>query len=120
MLSLQGCDASVLIDAPGSERSASANLGLQGFEVIDAAKEVVEKQCPGVVSCADILALATQLSVKKVLLRTFLDYLAQYFSRSNKRSDPIQISDAHHKLSVSSDCANLYTCYTTSLQKLRS
>ncbi|KAG0622579.1 hypothetical protein M758_3G108500 [Ceratodon purpureus] len=63
---VHGCDASVLIDAPGSERSHPANTGLHGFDVIDAAKAAVEKHCPGVVSCADILAVATQLSVKKL------------------------------------------------------
>lgn len=60
---VNGCDGSVLIDSP-SEKDAVPNQTLQGFEVIDAAKTAVEKICPGVVSCADILALASQLSVK--------------------------------------------------------
>ncbi|KAG0564658.1 hypothetical protein KC19_8G129000 [Ceratodon purpureus] len=63
---VNGCDASVLIDGPNSEKNTTDNGGLHGFEVIDAAKAAVEKQCPGVVSCADVLALATQLSVKKL------------------------------------------------------
>lgn len=62
---MQGCDASVLIDSP-SEKDAPPNGSLQGFEVIDAAKTAIEKQCPGIVSCADITAMAAQLSVKKV------------------------------------------------------
>ncbi|KAG0588913.1 hypothetical protein M758_2G231800 [Ceratodon purpureus] len=60
---VNGCDGSILIDSP-SEKDAIPNQTLQGFEVIDAAKTAVEKICPGVVSCADILALASQLSVK--------------------------------------------------------
>lgn len=62
----QGCDGSVLIDSP-SEKDAIPNQTLQGFEVVDAAKTAVEKICPGVVSCADILAIASQLAVKQVL-----------------------------------------------------
>jgi peroxidase len=64
---LQGCDGSVLIDSP-SEKDAIPNQTLHGFEVIDAAKAAVEKACPGIVSCADILALAAQISVKIVRL----------------------------------------------------
>ncbi|KAJ1434942.1 Secretory peroxidase [Sesbania bispinosa] len=60
---VQGCDASVLIAGDGTERTAPANLGLRGFEVIDDAKTQIEAACPGVVSCADILALAARDSV---------------------------------------------------------
>jgi hypothetical protein len=65
---VQGCDGSVLIDSP-SEKDAIPNLTLHGFEVIDAAKTAVDKECgTGLVSCADILALAAQISVKQVLI----------------------------------------------------
>ncbi|XP_057433056.1 cationic peroxidase 2-like [Lotus japonicus] len=60
---VQGCDASVLIAGAGTERTAIPNLSLRGFEVIDDAKAKVEAACPGVVSCADILALAARDSV---------------------------------------------------------
>lgn len=64
---VQGCDGSVLIDSP-SEKDAIPNLTLHGFEVIDAAKTAVDKECgTGLVSCADILALAAQISVKQVI-----------------------------------------------------
>lgn len=60
---VQGCDASVLLDGPSAERTASANTGLRGFEVIMDAKSRVEAECPGIVSCADILALAVRDAV---------------------------------------------------------
>lgn len=64
---LKGCDGSILIATkPGSkelaEKDALGNkdLRVEGFESIRKAKALVESKCPGVVSCADILAIAAR------------------------------------------------------------
>lgn len=61
---VQGCDASILLDNSSSIISekfvTQNNNSVRGFEVIDKAKAAVEKACPGVVSCADILAVAAR------------------------------------------------------------
>ena len=62
----QGCDASILLnDSNGNqsysiEKQATPNRSLKGFDKINQIKEALENVCPGVVSCADVLALATR------------------------------------------------------------
>ncbi|XP_006348978.1 peroxidase P7-like [Solanum tuberosum] len=64
---VNGCDASILLDDTSSftgEKNANPSMNsLRGFEVIDTIKTQVEAACPNVVSCADILALASQKGV---------------------------------------------------------
>lgn len=60
---VEGCDASILIDGPNTERTAPPNSPLRGYEVIDDAKAQLEAVCPDAVSCADILTLAARDSV---------------------------------------------------------
>ncbi|XP_074586212.1 peroxidase 31-like [Curcuma longa] len=60
-----GCDASMLISSNvfnRAERDADDNISLPGdaFDTVIRAKTALELQCPGVVSCADVLALATR------------------------------------------------------------
>ncbi|KAK9925527.1 hypothetical protein M0R45_033849 [Rubus argutus] len=61
---IEGCDASIMIASPNgdAEKDYSDNLSLagDGFDTVVKAKQAVEAQCPGVVSCADILALAAR------------------------------------------------------------
>ncbi|KAI3949886.1 hypothetical protein MKW92_003909 [Papaver armeniacum] len=62
---VEGCDASVLIASSSTnkaERDAEINLSLpgDGFDVFFRAKRALELQCPGIVSCADVMAIATR------------------------------------------------------------
>ncbi|KFK42858.1 hypothetical protein AALP_AA1G048400 [Arabis alpina] len=62
---VRGCDASLLLKSPNkdAERDAIPNLSVRGYEVVDAAKAALEKKCPGVVSCADVLSLVARDAV---------------------------------------------------------
>lgn len=54
----------MMISSPNgdAEKDSSDNLSLagDGFDTVIKAKQAVEAQCPDVVSCADILALAAR------------------------------------------------------------
>ncbi|KAI4342277.1 hypothetical protein MLD38_026919 [Melastoma candidum] len=61
---VQGCDASILIDGQNTEKTAGPNLSIgPAYALIDDAKTQLEAACPGSVSCADIIALATRDAV---------------------------------------------------------
>lgn len=61
---MQGCDGSILLDDNatfiGEKTAAANNNSARGFNVVDDIKAKLEKACPGVVSCADILAIAAR------------------------------------------------------------
>jgi len=70
----QGCDGSLLLDddlpAIQTEKRVPANNNsARGFPVVDDIKSALEEACPGIVSCADILALAAEISVELVSTR---------------------------------------------------
>ncbi|KAG2706847.1 hypothetical protein I3760_05G121400 [Carya illinoinensis] len=64
---VQGCDGSILLDDTVTlqgEKKASPNINsLKGFGIIDRIKNKLESECPGIVSCADILTIAARDAV---------------------------------------------------------
>ncbi|XP_068497984.1 peroxidase 15-like [Phaseolus vulgaris] len=63
---MQGCDASILLNNTATRESEQQalpnNNSIRGLDVVSDIKTTVEKVCPKVVSCADIIALAAEVS----------------------------------------------------------
>ncbi|KAF2305001.1 hypothetical protein GH714_000975 [Hevea brasiliensis] len=59
---VRGCDGSVLLNSSThqAEKDAPPNQTLRGYQIIDRVKSALEKACPGVVSCADIVAIVAR------------------------------------------------------------
>ncbi|KNA04246.1 hypothetical protein SOVF_201440 [Spinacia oleracea] len=57
---IRGCDASILLEGQGSEKTAPPNQSVDGYDIVEEAKVALDRQCPGVVSCADIIVLAAR------------------------------------------------------------
>ncbi|KAK2980195.1 hypothetical protein RJ640_007285, partial [Escallonia rubra] len=86
---VNGCDASILLDGSNSEKTAQPNLNLRGFDIIDAAKAALEKVCPGVVSCADIIVMATRDAVS-------LSEGGQYNAETGRRDGLVSLAANVH------------------------
>ncbi|CAM6111488.1 unnamed protein product [Calypogeia fissa] len=56
---VQGCDTSLLLNSTTNntvEKDTTINFSVTNFNVIDDIKAQLEEECPGTVSCADVLA----------------------------------------------------------------
>jgi peroxidase len=98
---VRGCDASILIDSTPSkpsEKSAGPNGSVRGFELIDEAKKALESACPNIVSCADIITVATRDSV---LLAGGPSYSVPTGRRDGLVSNPNDVNLPGPTLSVS-------------------
>lgn len=71
-----------MLQGNNTEQSDPGNRSVGGFSVIDSAKRVLEKFCPGTVSCADIIAMAARDAVEIVSSTTLLGW----YSRKKKGS----------------------------------
>ncbi|XP_074333131.1 peroxidase 17 [Apium graveolens] len=64
---VNGCDGSLLLDDTadmlGEKLSLSNINSLRSYEVVDEIKEALENVCPGIVSCADIIIMASRDAV---------------------------------------------------------
>jgi hypothetical protein len=75
---IKGCDGSILLDGDDGEKFAQPNQNsVRGYEVIDAIKADLESMCPGVVSCADVVALAAGYGV--LFVSTLLHVIVHFF-----------------------------------------
>ncbi|XP_051194161.1 peroxidase 57-like [Lolium perenne] len=104
---INGCDGGLLIDGPGSEKTATPNLSVKGYDLIATIKMELEKRCPGVVSCSDIEILATRDAAA-------LAGVQKYSVRTGRR-DRRRSSAADVKLPSEEDTAAQATSYFAGL-----
>ncbi|KAA8533942.1 hypothetical protein F0562_031459 [Nyssa sinensis] len=82
---VNGCDASILIDGTNSEKTATLNLNVRGYDIIDEAKAAVDNACPGLVSCADIIVIASRDAV-------FLSGGGRYEVQTGRRDGSVSLA----------------------------
>ncbi|KAE8724757.1 hypothetical protein F3Y22_tig00009942pilonHSYRG00219 [Hibiscus syriacus] len=100
-----GCHGSILIENdPNAERHAFSHQGVGGFELVEQAKAQLETTCPGVVSCADIVALAARDAIALVRNTYLLHALGSIDILPTGRRDG-RVSD----VSLAAKCQTLVT-----------
>ncbi|XP_038721978.1 peroxidase 4-like [Tripterygium wilfordii] len=71
---VNGCDGLILLDDSanfvGEKTAVRNNNSIRGYNVIDEIKAQVEKACPEVVSCAEVVAITARDSVVSVSIYT--------------------------------------------------
>ncbi|BBM97901.1 peroxidase [Marchantia polymorpha subsp. ruderalis] len=64
---VDGCEGSIMLNSDGGaitdEKDAERNLGIGNLNVITTMKAALDNACPGVVSCADVIAMAGREAV---------------------------------------------------------
>ena len=55
-----------MLNGKGTEQTAPINKGLGGIKTVSDIKEAVEKVCPGVVSCTDVLVIGARAAISLV------------------------------------------------------
>uniref|UniRef100_J3MPT3 Peroxidase n=1 Tax=Oryza brachyantha TaxID=4533 RepID=J3MPT3_ORYBR len=113
-----GCDASVLLDSTPdntAEKDAPPNKSLRGFEVIDRIKQALEMQCPGVVSCADIVALAAR---DAVLMAGGPYYVVPLGRRDGTRSNAADTVALPPPFLNATELAQLFATHNLNLQDM--
>lgn len=94
---LQSCDASLLLDSTRrmlSEKETDRSFGMRNFRYIETIKEALERECPGVVSCSDILVLSARdgiVSVSKSSLYSRFLKMSCFFSTLQNQNQYCQI-----------------------------
>lgn len=66
---VESCDASLLLDSTRrelSEKETDRSFGMRNFRYIEEIKDALERECPDVVSCADILVLSAREGIHLV------------------------------------------------------
>ncbi|CAN6676048.1 unnamed protein product [Malus baccata var. baccata] len=118
---LEGCDASLLIASNSfnkAERDADINVAIpgDGFDVVTRIKTALELQCPGVVSCADILSAAARNLVNMV----GGPHYTLRFGRKDgliSRADRVEGHYARTNMTIS-EIINLFSSINLSVQDL--